>query len=182
MNNIACANHWARRDRIQRMKWARQVQHDPERCAEWVAIARKLHSIYMRARRSHEQHMAWINGPKVNRDHVPYAERITYTVCATPEQLKARALVCEFSFEKAPCDGEVTRCGHCGSAHCVKHGSEAMDICSACISELIEAIILPKTTVAELFGDFMEGADVPVTHELVASSLVLDTWGPLGVM
>lgn len=51
--------HWAKQSRIDRMKFARACS-DPERRAEWVAIARKYHRIYLRDKRENAKHLAWM--------------------------------------------------------------------------------------------------------------------------
>lgn len=51
--------HWAKQARIERMKLARDCK-DPERRAEWVAIAKKYHRIYLHDKRGHAKHMAWL--------------------------------------------------------------------------------------------------------------------------
>lgn len=140
--NVPYQYHWARTARIERMRFARQVRHDPQRCAEWVAIARKMHRIYMSDRRSHEQHRAFLNGPKVNRDHyVPYANRST---------AKFACINCG-----EPADGEDELCKCC----VVTLADALMDIVSAPapVTALLDWVDGPvsmahESLVCDLFG------------------------------
>lgn len=52
-------NHWARESRIQRMKWARLCE-DPEKRAEWVAIAKKYQRIFLKESRENARYLHWL--------------------------------------------------------------------------------------------------------------------------